>query len=74
MFNPDNLSYSYDKKGYKLFYKGVCIGGAGISKEAKGCISDIKLFKELAEREVNRIKHGVNCDIYLHRIQAIESV
>lgn len=47
--NANDLSYSYDTKGYMMYYKGKPIGGAGIDKYAKGCKANLKLFKEQAE-------------------------
>ena len=56
--NPKDIHYSYDTRGYMMYYKDKPIGGAGISKEAKGCRANLKLFKEQAEIEKRRIVSG----------------
>lgn len=56
--NANDLSYSYDTKGYMMYYKGKPIGGAGIDKYAKGCKANLKLFKEQAELTKKRLLNG----------------
>lgn len=56
--NPKDIHYEYDSRGYMMYYKGKPIGGAGISKTAKGCRANVKLFKEQAELEKYRILRG----------------
>lgn len=51
----EDIHYSYDTRGYMLYYKGKPIGGAGISKEAKGCRANLKLFRNGAEFDKNSI-------------------
>ena len=54
----NDISYSYNTKGYMFYYKGKPIGGAGIDKNAKGCQSNLKLFKEQAELDKRAILNG----------------
>lgn len=58
MINANDISYSYNTRGYMLYYKGKPIGGAGIDKNAKGCRSNLKLFKEQAELDKRAILNG----------------
>lgn len=58
MINANDISYSYNTKGYMFYYKGKPIGGAGIDKNAKGCQSNLKLFKEQAELDKRAILNG----------------
>ena len=58
MVNANDISYSYNTKGYMFYYKGKPIGGAGIDKNAKGCQSNLKLFKEQAELDKRAILNG----------------
>ena len=55
---PEELSYQCNVKGYMLYYKGKPIGGAGISREAKGCRSNLKLFRDSAENTKRAILAG----------------
>lgn len=45
----EDIHYTYSTRGYMMYYKDQPIGGAGIDKYAKGCRSNLKLFKESAE-------------------------
>lgn len=58
MVNANDISYSYNTKGYMFYYKGKPIGGAGIDKNTKGCQSNLKLFKEQAELDKRAILNG----------------
>lgn len=69
--NPNDIHYSYDTRGYMMYYKDKPIGGAGISKNAKGCRANLKLFKEQADCEKRRIISGV-ATRYNKEIQKIE--
>lgn len=53
-----DLWYEYSTRGYMLYYKDRPIGGAGISKSAKGCRDNLKLFKEQAEMDKRAILKG----------------
>lgn len=53
--NKSELTYSYGTKGYTIFYKGKPIYGVGIDKSAKGCKTNLRLFKQQAEMEINKI-------------------
>ena len=57
--NKSELTYSYSTRGYTIFYKGKPIYGVGIDKSAKGCRSNLRLFKQQAEMEIHRILN--NC-------------
>ena len=57
--NKSELTYSYSTRGYTVFYKGKPIYGVSIDKSAKGCKSNLRLFKQQAEIEINRILN--NC-------------
>lgn len=45
----EDISYSYDTRGYMMYYKGRPIGGGGIAKDAKGCRSNLSLFRHYGE-------------------------
>lgn len=68
--DPKDLHYEYDTRGYMLFYKGKPIGGAGISKEAKGCRANLKLFQGCAEVDKRNILLGTETR-YLTEIEKI---
>lgn len=53
-----DLWYECNTRGYTLYYKDKPIASAGILKSAKGCRSNLKLFKELAEHEKQAILNG----------------
>ena len=59
LMNKSELTYSYGTRGYTVFYKGKPISAVGIDKRSKGCKSNLKLFKQQAEMEINRILN--NC-------------
>ena len=54
----EDIRYTYDTRGYMMYYKGKPIGGAGIDRSAKGCRSNLKLFRELAEVTKRNILAG----------------
>lgn len=56
--NEKDLWYECNTRGYTLYYKDKPIASAGILKSAKGCRSNLKLFKELAEHEKQAILNG----------------
>ena len=72
MINEKDISYSYNTKGYMLYYKNKPIGGAGIDKHAKGCRSNLKLFREQAEHDKRAILNGYGQKRYLECIDEIE--
>lgn len=69
--NPQDLYYTYDTKGYMLYYKDQPIGGAGIDKHAKGCRANLKLFSELGAHEKRCILNGYGRTDLVKNIQAI---
>ena len=70
--HPNDIHYSYNTRGYMMYYKDKPIGGAGISKEAKGCRANLKLFREQAEIEKRRIVNGIINRYMLKEIQKID--
>lgn len=70
--NPTDIHYSYDSRGYMMYYKGKPIGGAGISKTAKGCRANVKFFKEQAEIEKSRVLKGFISSYMLENIKKID--
>ena len=56
--DPKDLHYEYDSRGYMLYYKDKPIGGAGISKNARGHRSNTKLFRDSAEATLQGVLHG----------------
>lgn len=69
--NPKDIHYSYDTRGYMMYYKDKPIGGAGLGKGVKGCRANLKLFREQAEIEKRRILNGVISNYMLEQIQKI---
>lgn len=69
--NPNDIHYSYDTRGYMLYYKDKPIGGAGLGKGVSGCRANLKLFKEQAEIEKRRIVNGIISEYMLKKIQKI---
>ena len=69
---PEDIGYRYDTKGYMMYYKGKPIGGAGIGKFAKGCRSNLKLFRECAERDRQGLLAGCGSKMYLDNIKKID--
>lgn len=70
-FIPAELRYSYNTKGYMLSYMGKPIGGAGIDKYAKGSRANLKLFRECAEHDKQRIIRGCGQERYVDAILGI---
>lgn len=71
--NPQDIHYEYTTRGYMLYYKNRPIGGGGIDKHAKGCRSNLKLFKEYAEIEKRNLVNGRGSAYMLQAIQNIEN-
>lgn len=59
LMNKSELTYSYGTRGYTVFYKGKPIYGVGIHSSANGCKANLRLFKQQAEMEINKILN--NC-------------
>lgn len=72
-FKREDFHYSYDTRGYMIYYKGRPIGGAGIDKSAKGCRLNLKLFRDYAESEVKSICAGYVSPHMLDEIKKIDS-
>lgn len=54
----EDIHYSYDTRGYMMYYKGQPIGGAGIDKYAKGSRGNLRLFRESAEVTKRELVRG----------------
>ena len=50
-----HLTYTYDQKGYAIYYKGKPILAVRIAQNANGCANNELLFKKQAEREIEKI-------------------
>lgn len=72
--SADDIHYEYNTRGYMLYYKGEPIGGAGILKSAKGCRSNLKLFKESAELEKWKICSGFISEYMRTQIEKIDKM
>ena len=70
--DPKDIHYEYSTRGYMLYYKDKPIGGAGIASSAKGCRSNLKLFKDLAEKAKRDVLNGYEprMQTEIRRIQA----
>lgn len=68
-----DVYYTYNTRGYMLYYKNQPIGGAGISKYAKGCRSNLSLFKELGEATKRDLLNGRANNFMWEAINAIDS-
>ena len=73
---PEDLLYQCNVKGYMLYYKGKPIGGAGIVESCyekkKYPRSNVKLFRECAERDKAKILAGIGSKMYLDNIKKID--
>lgn len=70
--NPSDIHYSYNTRGYMMYYKDKPIGGAGLGNGVRGCRANLKLFKEQAEVEKRRILNGFISEYMLKEIQKID--
>lgn len=70
--NASDIHYSYSTRGYMMYYKDQPIGGAGISKYAKGCRSNLDLFRNQAEATKRALLAGRGDKYMMNCIQAIE--
>lgn len=69
--NESDIHYEYNTRGYMMYYKGKPIGGAGIDRSAKGCRSNLKLFRDYAESTKRQILAG---HIDAHMREAMEKI
>ena len=73
---PQDITCEYNYSGYRVLYKGVMLCGSGVMedcyKKKRKNPSDLKLFRECAKREKNRILYGVMPDYIRLRIMDIE--
>lgn len=73
MINPNAITYTCTRNGYMLYYKDRPIGGAGTDTEKKPHWSNMKLNKEQAELEKQRLLNGIGRKDMLDAIQEIDS-
>lgn len=73
MINPNAITYICSSREYKMYYKGIYIGGAGTIAEKKPRHSNVKLYKELAEVEKQRLLNGLGTKLMLDAIREIDS-
>lgn len=69
--SASDIHYEYNTRGYMMYYKGKPIGGAGIDKHAKGCRSNLALFRNYAESTKRSILAG---RIDAHMREAMEKI
>lgn len=72
MINPNDVHYEYSIRGYMVYYKNKPIYSAWIDKSAKGCISNLKLFREQAELAKRQIINGFVDQHTRERIETID--
>ena len=72
MINEKDLHYEYSSRGYMLYYKGEPIGGAGISKRARGHRGNVNMFRDLAKAEKQAILSGRGSKYMLANIKEID--
>lgn len=70
--NPNDITYTYSTRGYMLYYKGKPIGGVGILPEAKGCRSNVKLYRDYAENEKRKILSGFVNEMFSSAMKKID--
>ena len=73
MINPNALTYTYTSRGYTMYYKGLPIGGAGTDTEKKPHRSNVRLYKELAEIDKQRLLNGTGSKLMYDAIREIDS-
>ncbi len=73
MINPNALTYTYSSKGYMLYYKDIPIGGAGTDTEKKPHRSNVRLYKELAEIDKQRLLNGIGSKLMYDAIREIDN-
>ena len=70
--NANDIHYTYNTRGYMMYYKDQPIGGAGIDKYAKGCRSNLSLFKEAAAATKRDLLAGRGSKYMMDCIREIE--
>lgn len=73
MINANDITYSYNSRGYMMYYKEQPIGGAGIDKSSKGSRANIELFHQQAKLTKNRLLQGYGNKYMLEKIEKIKS-
>lgn len=68
----EDISYTYDARGYMMYYKGQPIGGAGIDRTARPSRANIKLFKRSAEVTKRELVAGLGGEYMTACILAID--
>ena len=73
MINPNAITYTCTRQGYMLYYKGIAIGGAGTDTEKTPRWTNVKLYKEQAEIEKQRLLGGIGRPSMYDAIREIDN-
>lgn len=69
----EDITYTYNNRGYMMYYKGQPIGGAGIDKRAaRSCRRNIPLFQKSAEATKRQLVAGCGDSYMMNLIRAID--
>lgn len=71
MINPNAITYTCTSRGYTMYYKDLPIGCAGTITEKKPRWTNIRVYRELAEVEKQRLLNGIG---YKHMYDAIREI
>lgn len=69
----EDIHYTYNSRGYMMYYKDQPIGGAGIDKSAKGHSSNVRLFQRSAEATKRELVYGGGSQYMKDLIMAIDN-
>jgi len=74
----EDFSYSSDSDGYKIIYKGISIGGAGIEGHGETLTVRVanrqsELYAELAKLDINDILKGKGAERYMSAIRRVNN-
>jgi len=74
MINREDLTYSYNHRGYTILYKGKSIGGSGVLPTAKvtSTQANSEFFKQRAEIAISGVLKGRRPDL-VQKIRLIDS-
>lgn len=68
----EDIDYTYDARGYMMYYKNQPIGGGGLLKNAKGRRGNVRIFKNYAEVTKQQLVAGIGSQYMMERIKAID--
>ena len=68
----EDITYTYDTRGYMMYYKGQPIGGAGIDRTARAHRSNLSIFKRSAEATKRELVAGLGGEYMKSCILAID--